>query len=78
MSGEEIVEILKENLEELAESLSEGAESAYEQLKEIIEEAGEEKEEIREMLGEVLMLMKDAGRITAEAYQEIIERIEGL
>lgn len=78
MSGEEIIEILKEQLGELAESLSEGAESAYEELQEIIDEAGYEKDEMKNMLREVLVLMKDAGRITEEAYKDIIEQIEGL
>ena len=78
MSGEEVVELLKEEMSELAEFLADGLESAYEELKEVLEDAGESKDEIIELLKEILAMMKDAGRITVETYQEIVDRIEGL
>ena len=77
MSGEEVVELLKEEMQELAEALADGVESAYEELQDILEDAGEEKEELMELLKGVLELMKDSGKITAETFEEIMERIRG-
>ncbi len=78
MAGEEMVEILKEELKELAEALAAGAETARERLEDMLDEAGEEREEIKRILIETLEVMRDAGRISMDAYREMMESLGGL
>ena len=75
MSGEEVVEILNEELVELIDSLASGVEDSYTEIKQIILE-DEHPEDAMEAMKELVQIMVDSGRIDRQKGDEIIRRLE--
>ena len=75
MSGEEVVQILNEEIEDLIDRLAEGMEESYAEIKEIISE-DDDPEEAMETMKELVLIMADSGRIDRKTADEIIRRLE--
>ncbi len=75
MSGEEVVEILNEELVELIDSLASGVEESYTEIKQIISE-DEHPDDAMEAMKELVEIMVDSGRIGRQKGDEIIRRLE--
>ena len=75
MSGEEVVQILNEEIEDLIDGLAEGMEESYAEIKEIISE-DDDPEEAMETMKELVLIMADSGRIDRKTADEIIRRLE--
>ena len=75
MSGEEVVEILNEELVELIDSLASGVEESYTEIKQIISE-DEHPDDAMEAMKELVEIMVDSGRIDRQKGDEIIRRLE--
>ncbi len=75
MSGEEVVQILNEEIEELIVGLAEGMDESYSEIRQIISE-DEDPGEAMETVKELVRIMSESGRIDEKTSEEIIRRLE--